>query len=92
MAGYRRGLNLRDSVVAVTGASSGVGRATALALADHGANPVLLARHAADLDEVVAACTARGAAVLAVPADVTDPEAVQEAARCKHSAPLVICG
>jgi NAD(P)-dependent dehydrogenase (short-subunit alcohol dehydrogenase family) len=81
MAGYRRGLNLRDSVVAVTGASSGVGRATALALADHGAHPVLLARHAADLDEVVAACTARGAAVLAVPADVTDPEAVQEAAR-----------
>jgi NAD(P)-dependent dehydrogenase (short-subunit alcohol dehydrogenase family) len=81
MAGYRRGLNLRGSIVAVTGASSGVGRATALALADHGAHPVLLARHASDLDEVVAACTGRGAAVLAVPADVTDPEAVQEAAR-----------
>jgi NAD(P)-dependent dehydrogenase (short-subunit alcohol dehydrogenase family) len=81
MAGYRRGLRLRGSVVAVTGASSAIGRATALALVEHGAHPVLIARHRADLDEVVAECAGRGVAVLAVPADVADPEAVQEAAR-----------
>jgi NAD(P)-dependent dehydrogenase (short-subunit alcohol dehydrogenase family) len=81
VAGYRRGLRLRGSVVAVTGASSAIGRATALALVEHGAHPVLIARRRADLDDVVAACAGRGAAVLAVPVDVTVPDAVQEAAR-----------
>jgi NAD(P)-dependent dehydrogenase (short-subunit alcohol dehydrogenase family) len=40
--GYRRGLDLDGSVVAVTGAASGIGRATVLALAERGARPVLL--------------------------------------------------
>jgi len=78
MAGYRRGLRLAGSVVVVTGASSGIGRATALALARAGARPVLVARRAGELDEVAAAC---GSDALAVAADVTDPDAVEEVAR-----------
>jgi NAD(P)-dependent dehydrogenase (short-subunit alcohol dehydrogenase family) len=81
MAGYRRGLRLAGSVVVVTGASSGIGRATALALARAGARPVLVARRAAELDAVAAACGARGVDALAVPADVTDADAVEEVAR-----------
>jgi NAD(P)-dependent dehydrogenase (short-subunit alcohol dehydrogenase family) len=78
MAGYRRGLRLPGSVVVVTGASSGIGRATALALARAGARPVLVARRADELEAVAARC---GPGALAVPADVTDPEAVEEVAR-----------
>jgi len=78
MAGYRRGLKLTGSVVVVTGASSGIGRATALALARAGARPVLVARRADELHRVAAEC---GSDALAVPADVTDPAAVEEVAR-----------
>lgn len=81
MAGYRRGLRLRGSVVAVTGASSRIGRATALALADRGARPVLIASSSAELDEVAAVFAARHAEVLTVPVDVTDPDAVHQAAQ-----------
>jgi NAD(P)-dependent dehydrogenase (short-subunit alcohol dehydrogenase family) len=78
MAGYRRGLELAGSVVVVTGASSGIGRATALALARAGARSVLVARRAGELDAVAADC---GPDALTVPADVTDPDAVEEVAR-----------
>jgi short-subunit dehydrogenase len=81
MAGYRRGLTLAGSVVVITGASSGIGRATALALARAGARPVLVARRAAELDAVAAECGRHGVEALAVPADVTDPDAVEEVAR-----------
>jgi NAD(P)-dependent dehydrogenase (short-subunit alcohol dehydrogenase family) len=81
VAGYRRGLRLPDSVVVVTGASSGIGRATALALARAGARPVLVARRAHELDRVAAACAEHGVEALPVAADVTDPDAVEEVAR-----------
>jgi short-subunit dehydrogenase len=81
VAGYRRGLDLPGSVVVVTGASSGIGRATALALARAGARPVLAARRAGELDRVADECTAHGVEALPVPADVTDPDAVEEVAR-----------
>ena len=61
---------LRGSTVVVTGASSGVGRAAALAYAEAGASLVLAARGEDALELVAEACRARGADVLAVRTDV----------------------
>ena len=63
--------------VLVTGASSGIGRETALAFAAAGANVVLVARRAQTLAKVAAEARAAGVAALAVAADVTDPAAVK---------------
>ncbi|HEU4512724.1 MAG TPA: SDR family NAD(P)-dependent oxidoreductase [Nocardioidaceae bacterium] len=66
-------------VVLVTGASSGIGRATAHRLADRGDVLVLASRSADTLEEVRQECVARGAAdVLVVPTDVGDRDAVEE--------------
>lgn len=66
--------------VLVTGASSGIGRATAVELAGRGARLVLLARGLESLDEAAAEARAAGAAeVLVHSADVTDEEAVRAA-------------
>ncbi|MGZ6392464.1 MAG: SDR family oxidoreductase [Ktedonobacterales bacterium] len=69
--------SLADKVVVITGASSGVGRATALEFARKGARVVVSARRAMLLDEVARECERVGAPrALAVPADVTDEWAV----------------
>ncbi|GIJ47966.1 short-chain dehydrogenase [Virgisporangium aliadipatigenens] len=78
MAGHRR---FGDAVVLVTGASSGVGRATALAFAAEGAAVVLAARGAQALAEVAGLCRERGAQALVVPTDIADPAAVERLAR-----------
>lgn len=59
----------------ITGASRGLGRALAEALAAGGTRVVLVARHEADLDEVVRGIRARGGEAWAVSADVGDPGA-----------------
>jgi NAD(P)-dependent dehydrogenase (short-subunit alcohol dehydrogenase family) len=69
-----------DSVIVITGASSGIGAATALAVAQGGATVVLAARGGDALDEVVERCRDAGGTALAVPTDVTDPAAVEELA------------
>lgn len=69
-------LRFDGQTVLVTGASSGIGRATALAFAAAGANVVLVARRATALSKVATQARAAGGAALAVAADVTDPVAV----------------
>ncbi|RYE83618.1 MAG: SDR family oxidoreductase [Myxococcales bacterium] len=57
----------------ITGASEGIGRGLAEALARRGENVVLAARSADRLAAVAAACEALGGKALAVPTDVTEP-------------------
>ena len=64
----------------VVGASSGIGRATALAFARSGANVVVAARRADLLDDVAWTCEKSGGRALAIPTDVTDADAVQRLA------------
>jgi short-subunit dehydrogenase len=76
---------LRGATVVITGASSGIGRATARTFARHGARLVLAARRADVLADVAAECQQLGAEALAVPTDVTDAAAVQRLAEAAHA-------
>ena len=68
---------LSEQVVVIAGASSGIGRASALAFAEAGAKVVCAARGVQALDTVVAEIRERGGDAVAVPADVADPAAVR---------------
>jgi len=71
-------MNVAGAVTVVTGASSGIGRSTALAFATAGADVVLAARRQDKLEEVAAQIAQRGRRALAVPCDVSDLAQVQE--------------
>lgn len=69
---------LKDQVVIVTGASSGVGKATAHAFAAAGANVACVARRQAQLDTVVEELQSQHQVKsLAIAADICDPESVR---------------
>ena len=63
-------------VVVITGASSGIGEATAMAFAREGAILVLAARDQSALDRVGARCRQLGAGAIAIATDVTDADQV----------------
>jgi NAD(P)-dependent dehydrogenase (short-subunit alcohol dehydrogenase family) len=69
---------LAGRVAVVTGASRGIGRATAEAIAREGAHAVVAARGVAALDATVAAIRDSGGRATAVPTDVSDASAVKE--------------
>jgi NADP-dependent 3-hydroxy acid dehydrogenase YdfG len=68
---------LKGTVALVTGASSGIGEATALALAEHGAAVAIAARRKDRLDALAEKISDAGAEVLAIEADVTSQEQAQ---------------
>jgi short-subunit dehydrogenase len=65
--------DLHGKVIVITGASSGIGAATALACAKTGMNVVLNARRAEKLDAVAALARQAGAEAVTVVGDVTEP-------------------
>lgn len=70
---------LAEQVMVITGASSGIGLATAVMAAQAGATVVLIARSRQALDAIVQSIEAHGGSALAVEADVADAEAVERA-------------
>ncbi|WFR73973.1 SDR family oxidoreductase [Prescottella defluvii] len=67
--------------VLITGASSGIGRAAAIATAAKGATVLLLARRADELDAVVSQIRDAGGSAYAYQCDITDGEAVERTAK-----------
>ncbi len=65
--------SLEGRVAIVTGSGTGIGRATAKVLAQHGADIVLAGRRAALIEQTAAGIRELGRRALVVPTDVTDP-------------------
>jgi NADP-dependent 3-hydroxy acid dehydrogenase YdfG len=66
-----KSMELKSTVVVITGASSGIGRATALELAQKRASLVLVARREEALHGLAEECERLGGRALAVPTDVS---------------------
>jgi len=71
--------SLSGTVALITGASSGIGAATAIRLAHEGAAIALVARRRDRLDRLAADIASRGGESLVVEADITDPESAERA-------------
>jgi NADP-dependent 3-hydroxy acid dehydrogenase YdfG len=70
---------LHGTTVLITGASSGIGEATALLFAEHGANVAMAARRKDRLDALAAKIEASGVKALAIEADVAQKSGAQKA-------------
>ncbi|MFG2833323.1 SDR family oxidoreductase [Streptomyces sp. NPDC048434] len=75
-----------SQTVVITGASAGIGRATARLFAERGANVVLLARGTVGLAAAAAEVEALGGRALTVPTDVADHAQVESAAQAAEEA------
>ncbi|MBX3282283.1 MAG: SDR family NAD(P)-dependent oxidoreductase [Acidobacteria bacterium] len=73
-------MNWQGETVFLTGASSGIGEALAVDLAKKGAVLGLVARRKDLLEELAAKCIAAGGNAIALPCDVTDASALEQAA------------
>lgn len=71
--------NLKNKNALITGAGKGIGKAVAIALAKEGVNVILMARTQADIDTVAAEINALGIKSLAITADVSDINSVNNA-------------
>jgi len=76
--------SLRGRIALVTGASRGLGRATALALAEAGAHIVAVARTIGGLEELDDAVNAKGGEATLVPFDLTDGDAIDRLGAAIH--------
>ena len=72
---------LKDSVAVITGATSGIGRATALELAQRGCKVVLAARRETALQDLAGECERLGVPALSIPTDASEEGAIRELAR-----------
>jgi NAD(P)-dependent dehydrogenase (short-subunit alcohol dehydrogenase family) len=79
-----QGRKLAGQVALITGASSGIGRAMALALGAVGAKLCVVGRNTRQLEEVVAAAGDAAAAAVVFPADLSREEEIQRLARSVH--------
>jgi short-subunit dehydrogenase len=73
--------SLHNKVVVITGASSGIGRATAIEFARRGANVIIAARALEALEETADQCRSFGNRVVVIRADVTNDHDVHHLAR-----------
>ncbi|MEU4342595.1 SDR family NAD(P)-dependent oxidoreductase [Nocardia sp. NPDC023852] len=74
---HRRDRDLAERHVLITGASSGIGRAAASAVAGKGATVFLLARRGGELTALVEEIRAAGGVAYAYPCDITDSDSVE---------------
>lgn len=74
-------MDIKDKVAVVTGASSGIGEATALMLAKAGAKVTIAARREEKLNSLKEKIEKEGGSALVVPTDVTDKKAVENMIR-----------
>jgi len=79
--GSDRGTDVRDQVIVITGASSGVGRALARECGRRGARVGLIARNTEALEQAAREIRDAGGDALVCPADVADADAVERAAQ-----------